>query len=178
MKKLLVLALLSIILSYHLNSQTANYNKLKFKYNSWVHRFDADTQKGSLYKLSKDSLTLVKRKYSGNPRYTYQSYEIPILDIKTIEIRKSGRVVKGVFLGMFTGFMVGGILGYLSGDNNFESVLYLTAEEKFWFFGTLASMPGGIIGLIAGSTKIKIPIRRSQYIYDYKKKDLQKYLID
>lgn len=176
MKKLLVLAFLNIGLPYILNSQTTNKIK-KFRYKSWVHRFEAITIQGSIYKLQEDSIALVNREYLGNSRYGYKTYKVPIQDINIIKVRKKGKVIKGMFFGLLGGFVAGGTLGYLDGDDPTGGAF--TAEQKFWLLGILSTIPGAIIGgIIAGSAKIEIPLWGDKVYYQDKKQDLQKYLVE
>ena len=73
-----------------------------------------------------------------------------------------------------TGFIVGGFVGLVSGDDE-PGWFSFTAEEKALILGVLGTAPGAIIGGIVGSAKVKIPINGSFEKYKKQKKDIEKF---
>ena len=92
-------------------------------------------------------------------------------DQDLLQFRRKGNEVNGFFLGALTGFVVGGFVGLVSGDDE-PGWFSFTAEEKAVILGVLGTVPGAIIGGIVGSAKVKIPINGDYEKYKNQKKDI------
>ncbi len=125
--------------------------------------------KGVLYEV-KDSSILVsnsalKKDYSMGQ---FEVVEIQISDIRKIKIRRENSVVNGIWIGALSGFVVGGTIVLLEGD---DVGLTIIAGP---FFAAIGVGVGGFLGLI----KIGIPINGSMNNYNINKDKLRKYSIN
>lgn len=104
----------------------------------------------------------------------HETRSIKIEDINYLEFRKKGNEIKGFFTGVLAGILFGGMIGLVSGDDE-KGFLRFTAAEKALMAGALLALPGGVIGGIIGSSKVKIPINGNQRNYKIQIKELEKY---
>ena len=157
-------------------SQNANVEKKGIPYKVWISKMDSkQILKGYLYKLSEDSITLVRSLVADRFQYNYQTIEIE--NVKTIKLRKKGKIIKGLIAGGLTGFSVGGLIGLFSGDDE-PGFVSFKAEQKAIFLGTTVAISGMIIGGgIAESKRIKIPINGSKSIYKEELTKLKTFLV-
>ena len=98
-----------------------------------------------------------------------------IPNVKTIKFRRKGRIGRSIFHGALVGFVFGGIIGLISGDDDPDAWFRLTAEEKAAIGGVTLGLIGGSAGGIVGSFKIKIPINGNQKTYESRKRELTNY---
>lgn len=83
--------------------------------------------------------------------------EINFDNIKAIKFREKGIVGRGVLYGALSGFVFGGVIGFAMGDDRPGPVSF-TAQEKAISLGLGLAIPGALLGALAGSAKITIPI--------------------
>lgn len=133
--------------------------------------------KGVFYDIG-DSTILVSQSlvFKGRTAYMSEIAELNIIKIKRIEIRKNGSIGRGFLIGAFSGFALGGILGYLNGDSPPTQMMFnLTAEEKTVFWGVPAGIIGALIGSQLGTIKVKIPINGNIKTFHDNHNRLKKY---
>jgi hypothetical protein len=107
-------------------------------------------------------------------RKKFETTSINIEDINYLNFRKKGNEVNGLLLGALTGFVIGGFVGLVSGDDE-PGWFSFTAEEKAVILGVLGTAPGLFIGGIVGSAKVKIPIKGNYENYKSQKKDIEQF---
>ncbi|MEM8894885.1 MAG: hypothetical protein AAGC88_09925 [Bacteroidota bacterium] len=153
-------------------------------YRVWISQFNQPlSAQGILYQLNDSSIL------ASNP-WTVKDYttedleieEINISGIETIKLRRKNRVGRGAWIGAVSGFVVGGLIGLISGDDppcprGAWFCLRSTAEEKAISAGTGLAIVGTAVGSAIGAIKVKIPINGNQYRYTYNQDKLRKYSI-
>ena len=140
---------------------------------------------GFLYQVEEDGLVISG---SGNKEdYIYRANQLNYLnvktpEIKTIKIRKTGSVGKGVMFGTIGGFLVGLSIGLIQGDDPINPNCQFfcdnsppTGLQKGVAKGVGLGLVGGITGAIIGLAKIKIPINGDQNIFEMNRPKLKKY---
>ena len=178
MKRLIRILLTSlVILTYSqqvLLSQITPQKKSK-TYFTWVKSMDNSYSKVGYLKEIKDSMICVHFKARKEKKY------IEVADIKYLQFRKKGKEINGFLLGGLTGFAIGAMIGYSSGDDKnagggfFNSGFGLYAQDKAIISGVVCTLPGAIMGGIIGSIRVKIPIYGNQNNYNNQKAKLEKY---
>lgn len=133
---------------------------------------------GVLYEINDSSImisnSLVKKDYSsGNFRLSDISYK----NIDYIKLRAKNNVGKGALIGTISGLIIGGILGFGSGDDNPEGLFAMTAGEKAVLAGTGLAICGAAIGALCGLIQIKIPINGNLENFNRNKNKLIKFTI-
>ena len=126
-----------------------------------------DRMIGEIYQTRDSGISLLR-----NDFYNYQ--EISVYDINEIKIRRKGSIGRGILIGALYGAITGAIIGLVSGDDT-EGFIRFTAADKALAFGTFLSLPGGLIGGIAGTANITIPINGSKKKYQDNRKYIIKY---
>ncbi len=96
--------------------------------------------------------------------------DIPITDIDVIKVRREGKIGKSMLIGTISGFVVGGLIGLIAGDD-----WYMNAEGKAIIVGLPFAVAGAGIGSLVGSAKITIPINGSIMKYNRNKNKLKRY---
>ncbi|MCX6234473.1 MAG: hypothetical protein NT175_07065 [Bacteroidetes bacterium] len=182
MKTLNLIALMVLCFLSSLNAQDT-IQKIKI-YRTWVSSYnELFITKGVLYEIKDSSISLsnslVKQDYSSG-KFEISNFQIN--NIETIKTRRNGNIGIGIFLGALTGFAIGGLIGFISGDDpkeNFMGYTYswFTAEEKALMYGIPLAIGGAGIGALIGSIKVKIPINGSFDDYNRNKDKLRKYSI-
>lgn len=163
-----------------LNSLNAQDTIQKKKiYRTWVSLNSEPFKfKGVLYEV-KDSSILVSRSLVIK-EYLSDRSEMVNLNINNIEIirtRKNNNIGKGILIGALSGFIAGGAIGLISGDDPPDSFLPFTAGAKAMITGVLLSVAGADIGGVIGSFKVKIPINGSIDNYNRNKNKLRGYSV-
>ncbi len=144
-------------------------------YRTWVELSNSEEKPtGLLYQVLDTSVIISENMI----RADYNNKEIgqiniDYLQIKTIKVRRKGRVGRGMLIGAFAGAAFGVFLGSISQDDN--SYIGFSREEKMWLNGIGLGTTGMILGAIIGSAKIKIPIYGSKKVFQQEKEKLKMY---
>ncbi len=199
MKTKSIITILLILISIQVYSQDNN-QKIKF-YNAWIELKNPDRKAtGTLFQLKDSSIVISSSVRLDDYRFkNYTTYEFEISDISKIKVRRKSRIIKGALIGWATGFVAGGIYGYLQGDDPTyevnedpntvgEAILSLvalsgnatarSAGQKAIGNALLFSIPGAVLGAVLGSMKVKIPIKSDIPTYQQNKDRLKKYTIN
>ena len=154
--------------------QSANgqVSEKKHIYKTWVISYDkSQTTKGYLRGLEDSSIVIsTSLNHSTIPP---SSVELDITSVKTIKFRRKNKIGRSILHGAMVGFAVGGISGLMSYDPDAFNIW--TPAEQGLAIGTIFGVAGGLVGLVIGPIKIKIPINGSQKTYEIKKKKLSTY---
>lgn len=179
------LNIIALILLCCLNSLNAQDTIQKIKiYRTWVSLNSEPFKiKGVLYEI-KDSSILVSSSVVIQD-YSIDRFEVANLhinNIETIKTRRKNNIGKGVLIGAVSGFVLGGLIGLISGDDppcTSGSLICFrfTAEEKALGTGVPLAVGGAGIGSLIGSIKVKIPINGSINSYNRNKNKLREYSI-
>jgi hypothetical protein len=164
-------------------SQTAEKDKKLKIYKTWIS-FNNEPKVirgslGVLYEISDSSIiisnSLVKKDYStGNFKLSRITYN----NIDYVKLRAKNNVGKGALIGTISGLLIGGFLGYVSGDDNPDQMLFaFTAEEKAVGAGFGLAVCGAAIGALCGLIQIKIPINGNLENFNRSKNKLKKFTI-
>jgi hypothetical protein len=156
--------ILAIIFLFTFNLPFAQTTKNKIKIHKvWVSKIDnSKTIKGILIQANEESLKVLGRRE--------REILVDIRQIDKIKIRRKGKVGNGILVGATTGFVAGGLIGLISGDEPDETVdggwLFGTytahgtsAESKAYLWGFSLAVAGSGVGAIIGSKKVKIEIK-------------------
>lgn len=150
-------------------------------YQVWVDaRYGPSEEPEYLYLLGDSSLylspaTLVNSNF-------LKEYKIP--DVYTLNIRRKGSIGTGILLGAAAGFLANGISDLLRQRHTESacSVCPLLAElelkkgsNRRRYLSTV--LLGGVAGGLIGSAKINISIGGSYQKYQFRKEELEKYLL-
>lgn len=114
---------------------------------------------GEFYRLSEDSVTLVKPYKTSMQINSYA-----VQNIDRIGLRRKGNIGKGIIIGAVTGLLAGIATGYAWGDGP-VGLVELKAGEKAALCGVFMAEAGGFIGAAIGAKKIRIPIDRQKDKY-------------
>ncbi len=180
MKKLLLVSTILIYVTFLTSAQQDILTKSK-TYKAWIKLVDGSEIKlkwgneinGILYQINDSSLSISKLiKFTDHTRGFSEPINIYYTSIKVIKIRSGKKIRKGIVIGATTGFILGGSMGYLGQAKRTspEEVAVQTLGLGA-FFGTC----GALIGGLAGSVKIKIPINGSINNFNDNKSRLKKY---
>ena len=147
----------------------------KSKYRVWVSTInDPFLYQGSLYALQDSSILIKSVVIIDSLDKQTKTIELRIGEIELVEVRRKNRVGIAGIIGAFTGLAVGGVLGFASGDDTNGG---LTASEKAVLGGVTLAIPGALVGVLVGSSKIVVPINRSNPKYLRAKPQLSTYSI-
>ena len=167
MKKVTITTLI-LSLFYSLSAQEDSTKLLSDKedkkikiYKTWISlNNESRILKGALYEIKDSSIfvssSLSKQDYStGN----FQKSKIYYNNIDIIKTRQKHSVGKRTCIGAIAGFVIGGMIGFLSGDDNPDEVYFAsTASQKAKEDAIILAIGGAGIGALCGLIKIKIPI--------------------
>ncbi len=128
---------------------------------------DSVLDSGIIFRVSENGNSFI----SKNMILNYQN----ATDIEQIKVRRKGSVGKGILIGAGAGFFIGGIIG-LANIQNFGLLSELPPGENALAAGTFYSIPGMLIGGLAGSVSVKIPIHKNQQQYMNNKKLIAHYI--
>ncbi len=176
-KSLINYVLAIIVISCFINHSYSQENSERQKfYNTWI-RFTNDSLKlkGILYELQDSSIvisnSLVVKNY---PDGDYELTRIYIQEIAKIKTRREKNTGRGILIGAVSGFAIGGIIGFMEGDDP-PGWFAWTAGEKATIYGTLLGGCGAITGGAIGTIRIKFTINGNVQSYKNQKKKMQKY---
>ena len=165
MKQTLVILLLALLYANSAKAQQKISTKIKRLPVSelWTYDLEQEYWKVAIFELQ-DSSILFSNSFIKDDYYygNYTVSKILIEDIKLIKTRKPGGGGKGLLLGAGIGFGIGAIAGALSEDDEW---FHTTAGQRAFMAGVPLGAIGGVLGLIIGSIKIKIPINGSMDMY-------------
>ena len=84
---------------------------------------------------------------------TDDTQSISTSQIKSIIVKKSGRgALEGFGIGVLSGAVIGAVIGFLSGDDDPQTVFMpYTAEEKALGYGVVLGGAGGLLGVPIGA---------------------------
>jgi hypothetical protein len=180
--KTLTLILIMMLATSILKAQHDTLGSSKYKCKIGL----TDTKKelqGEIYKTDDTTITIKKSMYGeqGYNRTESALMPIPVKRIDYISIYKKGSAEKGLIIGGMAGAIIGGLIGYASGDDEPTpgqlELFLLTAGEKAGMGAVIGFIPGALIGLAAGSSKIIIGIHGNADRYKSRRKALDNYSI-
>jgi hypothetical protein len=157
---------------------TEKDKKLKI-YKTWISlNNEPKVFKGALYEINDSSImvsnSFVKKDYStGNFTLSKINYN----DIENVKLRAKNNVGKGALIGTISGLLIGGLIGYLEGDDPPEDWFAMTAGDKAVTAGVGMAACGAAIGALCGLIQIKIPINGNLGNYNRNKNRLNQYTI-
>jgi hypothetical protein len=174
--KILVLVFLIPVLAIGVLSAQDNQKKQNKLYDIWTTGGSGLIEnRGVLYRVKDSSVVVSDSRYrrdylTGNLSFTETAFN----KISLIQLRRNNSVKRGALIGGIAGFVTGiagtAIVIKQSGDD-FEGFGSLIAG----YIGSMMGAAGALIGLVAGSVKISIPINRSQDSFVNSKPKLQFY---
>jgi hypothetical protein len=181
MKFINVIALIVLCCLNSLNAQDT-IQRIKI-YRTWISlNSEPFNIKGVLYEI-KDSSILVSSSVKINDYSTnkFEIVKLNITNIETIRTRRNNNIGRGILIGTITGFAVGSLIGFISGDDPpCDGGWYcfsLSAGEKALGLGFPLAVVGSVIGASIGSIKVRIPINGSIDSYNSSKNKLRKHSI-
>ncbi len=104
----------------------------------------------------------------GGPR------KVKAEEISMIRYREKGAVGKGIFRGAIFGALIGGAIGFLSGDDEPSLFFSFTKEEKAIMAGFSGAAIGAVIGGFVSSVKVRIPIEGKSELFQQEREHLKK----
>ncbi len=179
MLKMKTINVIALIVFCCLNSihaqETIKKNKV---YRTWITMNSEPFKvKGFLYEINDSSISVANSKIIKEySTVRFQVAKLHIIDIEKIKTRRNNSIGRGIWIGAVTGFVVGGIIGLVDGDDP-AGFLAMTAGEKAIKAGVALSIGGAVIGGLIGTIKIRIPIDGSMNNYNRNKNKLNKYSI-
>lgn len=175
-----------IVLCMSQTSQSQNDSiKTKKIYRTWIKTYDAPHKmKGVIFEIKDSSITLVnplKRLnfYQGN-------FDVPKVDVRNIDvihIRKRNSTQTGFLIGIFSGALAGGIIGYVASkplDESEGENWEVTFSRLGTFISTASTAVFGAalgvgIGIAVGSIRKTIKIHGNQQQFELEKQKLNSY---
>ncbi|GHA74456.1 thiamine pyrophosphate-dependent enzyme [Pontibacter akesuensis] len=179
MKALCVLLFLCLAVC----TANAQNSDAKIDYQVWVHVKDNPRPlKGALIEVQDSAIRIVQRVYirKNSIVSTNASMVVPVSSISKIQVRKKGKVARGVLLGALGGMAVGAIVGYASGDDTCPPgswcLFQLSAGDKAVIGGVTGIGPGMALGALASSGKKTTIINGDQTLYTNARHQLQSFV--
>ena len=148
----------------------------KVIYKTWISLNNGqNTIKGALYEVN-DSSILVSNSFRKNDYSTgkFNVTTINFNNINLVKIRQNNSLRKGALIGSITGFVVGALIGLISGDDP-PGFLSFSAGEKALMYGFPMAIGGTGLGELVGSIRIRIPINGSIKIFHENNSRLKNY---
>jgi len=168
MKNNIILTLLGVLLFFPAEIKAQNStDKIKI-HKVWITMVDGSKVKGNLYSASKEGVTITKSKTVD----INQLRTISFKDIHVIEIRRNGKVLKGMLTGGLIGVGASVLLGATSSSDNF-----FTQEETILISSILFVPLGTGIGALAGTKKENFNIGGDLKRYQMALKKIQSYSV-
>ena len=155
----------------------AGQNAICQDYSSWLHLKNTTISKGYILMVQDSMLRYIPEMYA--PR----SFDYKVEHIELIEVRKEGKVLKGVLIGAAVGGTTGMLIGAASLPDCDEDDVGCNLSNFFlgpfvvMEIGAVGTIAGGVLGGIIGSQKIKIPINGNYEQYHDQKEKLRQYSI-
>lgn len=147
--------------------------KAKIKiYKAWIIPNNPTFEvRGILYEIKDSSITLSNSSVIEDYYVKkIETFNFQISDIRTIKIRRTNNVVKGLWIGAVSGFTVGTIWGAIYGADEGNS-----AAGNTIIAATQLATFGAGIGTLIGLIKVRIPINGDMNTFNLHKKRLKKY---
>ena len=172
--------LILIVFCYSTMLFSQNTKTKKHIYKVWISKIDnSKVIIGSLYQVNDTSLKILSKKGQVN------SLETNL--IKSIKIRREGKIGKGILFGALTGLAVGGISGLISGDDpdtttDFGTLGTWTSEGtsagyKATINGAIGALAGGGVGAVIATKKEELIISGDLETYKKHLEILKSYAI-
>ncbi len=135
-----------------IESKSINYYKV------WI-KTDAGQTKGFLYKIDDKGVLVSKRKNIEDNQLLFVALD----RIKSIKLRRHGRVLRSAAIGLLGGAVLGAGIGYAQGNDASTSSLNIlsTREEKAGAGAIVLGIPGGIIGALVGTGRKSFEIKEA-----------------
>jgi hypothetical protein len=176
-----ILAVLILICSIHVLVAQDNNPKNR-KYQTWVILGgDSLVVKGRLGDVKDSAITLTPSivvRPNGQKIGESSQADISYKDIHLVKVRRKGSIGTGILLGAVGGFVVGGLIGFIEGDDPPQQLFAFTAEEKAIMYGLPLAACGGALGAIPGALKISINIDGKYDNFDKSRKRLKSFAIN
>jgi len=141
----------------------------------WVTSVDDIKIKGILYSVDQGLIKIVKNNYKKNSDIISITSE----QISILKIRRKGKVWKGAGIGALTGFVMGGIMGIVQGDDDPNQLYWFggpyTKEEKAFANGMSLFIIGSGVGSIVATKRNKFIINGDKEQYKYHLPELERY---
>lgn len=130
-------------------------------YKAKVTLNDDNRVKGILYSANEEGLLLMDKKLVDTIR------AIDHRSIKSIKLRRSGRVGRSALIGASGGALLGAVLGLAEGDDSADCWIFCyTAEEKALAGAVVLAIPGAGIGALIGTESKKYEINGNTSTYN------------
>ena len=177
MKKVLLLLIFIYFIPNIIKAQNDTVGKSNYRC-TFILENSKKALRGEIY-LVNDSFIIfkhiIKRKKSAISKF--ELVNISVNKIKRIKVIKRGMPRKGLLFGGAYGLVLGGTIGFLSGDDNPANYFSATAEGKAIVYGITLFIPGSLFGYIAGNAKLQMSINGKYENYIKRKAQLIKYSI-
>lgn len=160
-----------LCMTYNLLSGQSGKQGKKDRYKVWISKMDKSKKtSGYIFDAGDSEITIMNYKINGG------SQIIQAENINEIKLRKKGKPGNGLLKGALIGITLGAIIGFASNDDLTLSLFNLGSEQKAILLGSVLSIPGAFVGLIAGhQMSLKIPIKGSRSSYDAQLEKLRLY---
>jgi len=128
-----------------------------------------------------DSFLVVNKSYIKNKEKllmdNFQLMKIPSIRIDEVSAWKKGSAGRGLLIGSLTGAFVGSLVALATYKEPPDGSWIVISKGETILGGTIFGfVSGGLIGLVIGSIRIKIPINGKQDKFDSARKQYQSYL--
>jgi hypothetical protein len=142
------------------------------KYKCWTYVDSVGTrrkQRGYIQSVADSGInfTVSGKRNSFVIREESKMY-INAVAIDKLKIRREGAVGRGMLIGAGVGFVVGGLLGYAY-IPNYGIFITPPRGENALAGACIWAIPGSIIGALAGTFRVTIPIHKNQELYKSQK---------
>lgn len=99
--------------------------------------------------------------------------KVKLEELGSISYRENGAIGQGIFRGVIFGALIGGAIGYLSGDDEPSLFFNFTKEDKAFMFGFSGAAVGAVLGGVIGAARIRIPIEGQSELFKQEKEQLK-----
>ena len=178
MNKILFLFIIIYFKPHIINAQNDTVGKSNYRC-TFILENSKKALRGEIYQVN-DSFIIFKQYIIKSKKSAISNIElvnISVNKIKRIKVIKKGMPRKGLLFGGAYGLVLGGTIGFLSGDDNPANYFSATAEGKAIVYGITLFIPGSLFGYIAGNAKLQMSINGKYENYIKKKAQLIKYSI-
>lgn len=157
----------------HLLAQDSQKGAYVFR----VKTFDKKTTKGYLTAINDYEMVLKRYRNTSFLKVENEEYTIPVKNIRTIKFRKKGKIWKSALVGSGIGFLTGGLIALVAGDDPEDNFLAFTKEQKIALFGPPLAGMGFGIGALIGRRPFVIKLNKNQTKFKDEKKRLENYVL-